>query len=348
MERDRHHAALDGVRGFAALSVVQYHAGHWLDAPVASNSGLAVDLFFLLSGYVLTLAYKRRLDCGMTVSRFVVARLIRLMPLVVLGTAISAAYAVLRVHFKPDDLTTSVLGTATLLGCLDLPYLTAAASIGSDQVFPLNGPQYSLFFEVIANTAWAAVAALRRGWTAGALSVGCFVLLLAMGVLGGDASDTFLSGLPRVGASFLAGVAVFHIDAALPPWRWWPAVFWSCCAAMVATFYAPPLPFAVELAWITTVSPVLVLSGARTVLGGRSRAMALLAGRLSYPVYILHYPVFVWVNGMFQAVAHQRVILAESLILTGAVLAFSLLVLQLYDEPLRNRLVRHPAPATRA
>ncbi len=67
MDIDKHHAALDGIRGFAAVSVVVFHVGHWLDAPIALNSGLAVDLFFLLSGYVLTRAYGEKLNVYMTV-----------------------------------------------------------------------------------------------------------------------------------------------------------------------------------------------------------------------------------------------------------------------------------------
>jgi peptidoglycan/LPS O-acetylase OafA/YrhL len=69
LEQDKHYAALDGLRGFAAVSVVIFHIGHWLDMPsLAANAGLAVDVFFCLSGYVLSLAYGKRL--GKTLSSF--------------------------------------------------------------------------------------------------------------------------------------------------------------------------------------------------------------------------------------------------------------------------------------
>ena len=69
MEQGKHYAALDGLRGFAAVSVVIFHIGHWLQVPsLAANAGLAVDLFFCLSGYVLSLAYGKRL--GQTLTSF--------------------------------------------------------------------------------------------------------------------------------------------------------------------------------------------------------------------------------------------------------------------------------------
>ena len=83
MKQRNHYAALDGLRGVAAFSVLLYHLGHWLNKPfLASNAGLAVDFFFCLSGYVLSVAYRARLDSGMPATTFMRVRLIRLMPMV--------------------------------------------------------------------------------------------------------------------------------------------------------------------------------------------------------------------------------------------------------------------------
>ena len=338
MTHDKHQPALDGIRGFAALSVVLYHVGHWLNVPIAPNSSLAVDLFFMLSGYVLTLAYARRLDAGMTLSSFILTRFVRLMPLVVFGTVISVSYLILRISLKHENISVSAVTTAAILGTLNLPYLTVSPSIGGDQVFPLNGPQYSLFFEIVANVVWAAIAFLRRGWIAGVLSAGCFILLLQMSVLGGDTPNTFIAGFPRVGASFLGGVALFHLQFALPSWRWWPAVFWICFGYTIAMFYLPVQTFEEDLLWTLTVSPLLVLSGAQTALGGRVRKAALLGGRLSYPIYVLHYPLFTWVNGAFQTLVHRQDAISEGPILVATVVITSLAVLKFYDEPIRSKL----------
>jgi peptidoglycan/LPS O-acetylase OafA/YrhL len=97
--------ALDGLRGFAAISVLIFHMGLWLNIPsLAPNSYLAVDLFFCLSGYVLPLAYQHRMDSLPTLL-FLRIRLVRLMPLIVLATAISASYMVFafRKRFAGED-----------------------------------------------------------------------------------------------------------------------------------------------------------------------------------------------------------------------------------------------------
>lgn len=339
MEDARHYATLDGVRGFAALSVVVFHIGHWFGTPLAPNSGLAVDLFFLLSGYVLTLAYKRRLATTMSALRFTVIRMIRLMPLVVLGTLISAAYAVLHIHFKHEDVAVSSLVLATLLGALNVPYLRAPLPIGGNQIFPLNGPQYSLFLEIVCNALWATFGRMSHLIPAALAAAICFIVLAATGVLGGDTPGTFLAGFPRVGASFLGGVALYHVERALPAWRGWTVVFWGCVLVMVTLFYFPSaLPFGVQLAWVGLVSPLLVLSGARTPLHGRVRTGALLAGKLSYPVYVLHYPIFTWINGLFQVVTHRQDVVIEGPMLVVTVVIASLIILQFYDEPVRRKL----------
>jgi peptidoglycan/LPS O-acetylase OafA/YrhL len=89
-DQKRHFAALDGLRGFAAISVLIFHLGHWLNLPsLAANSDLAVDLFLCLSGYVLPLGYRRQVD-SLSTLRFSRTRLVRLMPLIVLAVAVSA------------------------------------------------------------------------------------------------------------------------------------------------------------------------------------------------------------------------------------------------------------------
>ena len=100
MKQRNHYAALDGLRGVAAFSVLLYHLGHWLNKPfLASNAGLAVDFFFCLSGYVLSVAYRARLDSGMPATTFMRIRLIRLMPMIVIGTLFSSGYLAVRILF---------------------------------------------------------------------------------------------------------------------------------------------------------------------------------------------------------------------------------------------------------
>ena len=85
---------LDGLRGVASLVVVAFHL---FEAHAASHADqiinhgyLAVDFFFVLSGFVIGYAYDDRWG-RMTYRDFFKRRLIRLHPMVVMGMLIGAA-----------------------------------------------------------------------------------------------------------------------------------------------------------------------------------------------------------------------------------------------------------------
>lgn len=355
----KHHPSLDGLRGFAAFSVLLYHLGHWLGFPaLATNSGLAVDLFFCLSGYVLPLAYQRH-TATLTTPQFLRTRIIRLMPLVLLAIAISAPYVVVRNELAGAGVPWTPVAMAVLLGMINLPYFGAPKAIGGPELFPLNGPQYTLFLELVVNALWWATRRLDQRRLAAVLACCCFVLLLPTG-LGGDIAETFWSGFPRVGASFFAGVALFHFEARVPNWRAWTAIFWSLFAVMAALFYFPfEAPLALQLFWVAVLSPLLVLAGTRARLSTFADRVCLSAGALSYPVYCLHYPIFSWVNGLYRARFGPQNLAIEGPLVIALALVLSFAALKLYDEPLRRLLAtrsrrargrRHPTaplPLTR-
>jgi peptidoglycan/LPS O-acetylase OafA/YrhL len=338
LDQEKHFAALDGLRGFAAVSVVIFHIGHWLDMPtLAANAGLAVDLFFCLSGYVLALAYGKRLGSTLSPFAFMRLRMIRLMPLIVLGTIISAAYAFLRTYVKHEELTAAALGTPFAFGILNVPYFGAPKSLGGPQIFPLNGPQYTLFLELFVNAAWCLSRRLNEPKVAVLTAAACF-LFLPFG-MGGDTAVTFWSGFPRVGASFFAGVAIFHMERRFALRFLGTRLFWLLAAAMVALFYFPrALPTPILLLWVGFLSPLLVLAGARMKLAGPLRRLALFGGEISYAVYALHYPLFCWVNGIYQAAAGPQNLAIEGPLIVAGVIIGSFAALRIYDEPLRREL----------
>jgi peptidoglycan/LPS O-acetylase OafA/YrhL len=353
LDKRNHYAALDGLRGFAALSVVLFHLGHWLNAPwLATNSHLAVDFFFCLSGFVLPLAYEQRLKSSLSPLRFLRIRLIRLMPLTILATIISAFYVLFRSHVNGSALSTSELLLATFLGIVNIPFLSASSAIGGPQVFPLNGPQYSLFLEVVVNVIWSLSRRFVQPWSSLAIFVACLACLPIVG-LGGDEAATFWTGFPRVGASFFAGVLIYHFESNYLPDVNLKPVFWLSTIVMTLIFYyTDALPLWVHLVWIACVSPLVVLTGSRMRFPGRGRSIALLGGALSYPVYALHYPIFCWLNGFYQFTTKrpQSIFIEGPLLLIGILLG-SYLILKVFDEPLRAALGRAawlPGAAKRA
>lgn len=342
MKTRDHYAALDGLRGFAALSVVFFHLGHWLQCPsLATNSHLAVDFFFCLSGFVLPLAYEKRLSVNLSPAEFLVIRLIRLMPLIVLATVISSLYVLLRSHINGIPVSSSELLIATFLGIINIPFLSASNVIGGPQVFPLNGPQYSLFLEIVVNIFWSVSRGFFQPWLSLIVFFGCLVGLLIFG-FGGDEAATFWTGFLRVGASFFAGVLVYYFDQEYLRNVDLRPAFWFSATLMAAIFYYPyPLPETALILWVAILSPLVVLTGSRVRLSGRGRSIALLGGALSYPIYALHYPIFSWLNGSYQFVTKQpQSLVHEGPLLLAGILVGSYVALRFFDEPLRYALSR--------
>lgn len=87
-----HYNLLDGLRGVAALMVMWYHIFEgFATSPIDQNFNhgyLAVDFFFVLSGFVVGYAYDDRWNKTLTMKGFFKRRLIRLHPMIILGTVL--------------------------------------------------------------------------------------------------------------------------------------------------------------------------------------------------------------------------------------------------------------------
>ncbi|MCF0159859.1 MAG: acyltransferase, partial [Bacteroidaceae bacterium] len=157
---------LDGLRGVAAMIVVVYHLFEDFGAGVAvqgANHGyLAVDFFFVLSGFVIGYAYDDRWD-RMSYGDFFKRRLIRLHPMVIFGSFLG----LLMFYFTDGGPFGLVAGTpwynvllVFLVACTMIPLGKGMDIRGWQETYPLNGPCWSLMLEYIANILYAFV--IRR------------------------------------------------------------------------------------------------------------------------------------------------------------------------------------------
>ena len=142
--------SLDLLRGFAAIAVCLYHTSFMLTPghKVLPGGFLCVDLFFLLSGFVIARTYDHRIEGGMTFGAFCVQRLARLYPLFLITTlvgfvAVNAIIRTVRTFGGGRELLT-LLGNLALIPNVLRPY-----NIGS--MFPFNGATWSIFFEFYVN-----------------------------------------------------------------------------------------------------------------------------------------------------------------------------------------------------
>jgi peptidoglycan/LPS O-acetylase OafA/YrhL len=138
---------LDGLRGVAAIMVVAYHIfeghanGSHIDQ-VINHGYLAVDFFFLLSGFVIGYAYDDRWAKGVSIGTFFKRRLIRLQPMVIFGSAIGAvcfyfsnSAAFPEIHNVPVWQMLFVM----LVGMTLIPLPPSADIRGGDEMYLLIG-----------------------------------------------------------------------------------------------------------------------------------------------------------------------------------------------------------------
>ncbi|HEY8402038.1 MAG TPA: acyltransferase, partial [Cytophagaceae bacterium] len=151
-----HYHILDGLRGVAALTVLCFHvfeafATSHLDQ-IINHGYLAVDFFFILSGFVVGYAYDDRWNT-MTAKDFIKRRIIRLHPMVVIGAIIGAVMFYFQgcSVWDVSQVSLTMLLIATLMNVFLIPATPGSEIRGVGEMYPLNGPTWSLFFEYLGN-----------------------------------------------------------------------------------------------------------------------------------------------------------------------------------------------------
>uniref|UniRef100_UPI004028ED28 acyltransferase family protein n=1 Tax=Prevotella sp. TaxID=59823 RepID=UPI004028ED28 len=362
------YALLVGLRGVASLLVVWYHifegfqfAGNKPVIDFINHGYLAVDFFFILSGFVVGYAYDNRWGKTLTLGGFFRRRLIRLQPMVIMGAVIGAASFLISGMERWDGTHATLWLTflAFVCGCLMLPALPRMPREvrGNGEMFPLNGPCWSLFFEYVGNIVYALF--IRRLSTR-LLAVLSFALCCALtwfavtdqsgyGSIGvGWTVDrtNILGGMLRMLCPFTMGVLMSRL---FKPLRQARGAFWTSAALLLIIFHVPyihsdgalSLNGIFEAACIIAVFPLVVwyaASGKTTDIA--STRICRFLGDISYPLYIVHYPLmyafYMWLIKTRQYTLHETWPAALAAVTASIILAW--LCLKLYDMPVRKWL----------
>jgi len=355
-----HYQVLDGFRGVAALIVVWFHlcephATSHLDQMI-NHGYLAVDFFFLLSGYVIGYAYDDRWH-KMTVGSFLRRRFERLQPLVLLGMTLGAiGFYYTESSIWPLIHTVPVwkLLVVMLIGYTILPVPLSMDIRGWEEMHPLNSVAWSLFFEYIANILYAiGIRKLSNKALAVLVAIaGAALLYFAVTNSNGDITGGWTFSVEQVKVGMIRVMYPFFAGLLLSRWgkkiHIKKAFLW-CSVLIVAVLFMPRIGGADDL-WmnglyeaicIILIFPVIVLAGAGAkVEGSSARKICTFLGDISYPLYITHYTLVYfyvgWVND------HKGITLGTSWpyalsTFTGAlILAYG--SLKLFDEPVRSWL----------
>lgn len=352
-----HYLVLDGLRGVAALLVVAFHlfeahAASKIDQ-IINHGYLAVDFFFMLSGFVIAYAYDDRWQ-KMNAKDFFLRRFVRLHPMVILGTIVGVSALI----FQPSEVF-SLLDLSEIwkivliafIGCTLLPVSPTMDIRGWGEMHPLNGPAWSLFFEYIANILYALF--IRR-FSTKILAIctfiaGCFLIQLAVSkgdLIGGWAFNAsgLQIGFTRLAFPFLCGLLLSRIGKLIVIKN----SFLICSLTIVAALTFPRLGGheaiwingLYESATILFIFPLIVLAGAgATIKHQQSLKLCRFLGDISYPLYITHYPLvyvyFAYVNNNNYS-ASDALPIAFVVFLVAVILSY--IYLKLYDEPVRRWL----------
>ena len=324
MKSTGHIAALDGLRGLAAIIVVLFHLFETFSKGAATqvlNHGyLAVEFFFLLSGYVLCHAYDKRWDT-MSFFGFMRRRVRRLHPMIIFGSIVGLSLLFLQKStLFPilDGVPLWNILLAFLLGCLMIPLAPGLDIRGWTEMYPLNSPQWTMLYEYLANIVYALLLrkAGKRTLCLLAALAAIFLadLTLNLNILSvygdrGDQAYTVIGGwtsawsdvyiaLVRLTFPFLAGMLLSRLQLGIhygkgPIMAALLLVAARCCPRIFPSF--PWVNGIYELLCVLVVLPlVLLLAKAHPVSESCSRLCVAL-GEFSFPLYLVHFP-FVYVQ----------------------------------------------------
>ena len=349
MSERPHFATLDGLRGVAAITVLASHCINPFDLErLIPHAGQAVDFFFCLSGFVIGYAYEKRLMLrAMSFAAFVATRMIRLYPLILIGLMLGLAVFVAKAIVVSHTPLTLKLLVVVALEAFLIPNPLGLGE-GWASLAPLDAPAWSLFFEFAANFAYAAfVTRLTKPvmnflliCTASIVFVQAYMV---GGVHGGNYWDNLWGGFGRVSFPFLCGLYLFR------RWNVHPSGRSRKAAALLPIMLLGVLlcPVPPSMTWlyeslaVVAAFPLIVGIGALDVPGPRMTSFYLFLGRLSYPLYILHYPlVHVFSNFARSHALHGAKFWLFIAIEMLGVIGFSLVVMKVLDEPVRAWLTR--------
>ncbi|HVX26105.1 MAG TPA: acyltransferase [Parafilimonas sp.] len=364
-----HYKILDGLRGVAAIMVICMHvmeplAGGDYTKMHINHGYLAVDFFFLLSGFVIAHAYDDRWN-RMSIKDFFKRRLIRLHPMIIIGMTIGAVcfyFSASTIVFPPLSGTPIwKLIIVMLIGYTLLPVPLSLDIRGWGEMHPLDGPAWTLFFEYIANIMYALV--LRRTsktvLTVLVIIAAAALMQYAVTSSNGDliggwslTAEQLRIGFTRLCYPFLAGMLLARV---IKPGNMGNTFVW--CSLLLIVILSMPRIGGSNTAYfwmnglyeglsIVIIFPIIVFLGASgNIKNKRVEAVCRFFGDISYPVYIIHYP-FVYIYTAWVVDNHKTFSQAwpfALLILTGAV-ALAYILLKLYDLPVRKWLTKKYLP----
>jgi peptidoglycan/LPS O-acetylase OafA/YrhL len=293
--------ALDSWRGIAALLVALFHfqaAGFFYDFPLIRNGNLAVPFFFVLSGFVITHAYRTSLSSGSDGWRFVIRRFGRLYPLHLVTLLVLVILEVMKMLMAARAGLHSSEGA--FAGTNDIPSLIANLFL-LQAVIPFpeltwNASSWSISTEFYTYLVFVAVflgLGRYRMWGSVAVFVASGLLLVWLDTYHPDLNLASGLGLAQCIFGFFAGNLTYELYLKLRESRavQGTAPELLATAIMLLLFWFKPHYTTFNILCFSAA--ILLFSYERGTVAKLLRVRPLLfLGKLSYSIYLVHFIVF--------------------------------------------------------
>ena len=299
--------ALDGLRGIAIIGVFAHHA----QVPFLAGGFIGVDVFFVLSGFLITALLLQEAEETRRISlrAFYIRRALRLLPAlaVLLGALllVPRAFGMMRTDAALVSTVSALYASnwVRAFGVLDLEVLSHTWSLSIEEQF------YLLWPPVVAV---AVALGLRRRWLMLVALAGIAGATIARSVLWttDESWRRLYNGLDTRIDTLLIGALAALVFASLPSvgvlrGRAFRAIALAAALVLGAAMHigridAPAMYFGVGA--LVSLCAALVVIGAVATDGGIGSLLAfgplVWIGRISYGLYLWHYPVVV---GLFDS-----------------------------------------------
>ena len=286
---------------------------------------------------------------GLGVIAYFKSRLLRLYPSFAVGMTLGLGALLYKYYAGLTDYTLPAIAQAAALNFFYLPFLADyTVQFFDDRVrgviFPLNGPAWSLFFNLLGNFVYFYAIRGHRllPWLlCGGALLGFVVATKLFGESAGWGKDNFIGGFPRVIYTFFAGVLLYRLR---PHLSLLPRLSSGMLIGGTLLMFAVPEFRLHTYYWFICavgVVPLLVASAAthdRHWSSQRAQNFAHYLGGLSYPIYCIHVPISSFISTLFANTAYRTLVVFAAILVC---LIAAHLVYVGIERPLqRNRTAR--------
>ena len=363
---------LDGLRGVAALMVIIFHFFELYSfgnpsKQIINHGYLAVDFFYVLSGFVLGYAYDDRWD-KMSYWDFYKRRLIRLHPMVIAGSLLGMCYFFLGECINSPNIESVnplYFFLTIIMSILMIPCPAQMDIRGWGETNSFNGPNWTLTYEYIVNILYSLIFRRLHTIIIGILTLASALLLVNLTcnfdifnvmneresnkytVIGGWSltSCELCVGFTRLFYPYFAGYLVYRLKLKIRI----PYSFIICSTTLITFLSMPRLEKEgypifngiYEAIVIILIFPLVIIIGAGdTTKNEILTKICKFIGELSYPIYITHYPIIymnsAWTSFHMKDSLFNKIMLSIGSFFIMVFNAYSLI--ELYDKPVRKWL----------